>query len=117
MHSMHLPGPRPSAPPWAAAAAAAGPGGGGGSAPTDYTKPRQITQSPDRLYKARTDYIEPRQTIQNPNVLHKAPTDYTKTQNDYKKKKYLTTHKILYICLRILNKDLTYLTRVTTNID
>ena len=69
------------APPWATAAGAAvGPGGGreggGGDrlgwghirrlykAPTDYTKPRNIIQSPDRLYKD----IE---------RLCKAPEDYT----------------------------------------
>ena len=40
-------------------------------APTDFTKPRQTIQSPDRLYKA-------------PKKLYKAPTDYTKPPKDYR---------------------------------
>ena len=49
---------------WANAAAAVGPGGGW-EVTTDYTKPQQIVQNPDRLYNI--------------------PTDKTKTHNDYTK--------------------------------
>ena len=70
-----------SALPWATAAAV-GPGGGDRlgwghirilyKTPTDYTKPQQTIQSPDKLYKA-------------PERLYKAPTDYTKPQANYTK--------------------------------
>ena len=41
-------------------------------APTDYTKPRNIRQTP-------------RNTIQSPDRLYKAPIDYTKPPKDYTK--------------------------------
>ena len=87
------------APPWAAAAAIVGPGGAEGGIdwggdtsedytkpPTDYTKPRQTVQSPDRLYEAPAKYTKPQQTIcKDPNRLYKSPTDYAKPLKDYTK--------------------------------
>ena len=43
-------------------------------APTDYTKPRQIVQSLEELYKAPTDYTKPRQTVQSPKNIIQSPT-------------------------------------------
>ena len=43
----------------------------GALAPKHYTKPRQIIQSPDRLYKAPTDYTEPQNSIQRHEILDK----------------------------------------------
>ena len=54
--------------------------GPGGEAPKDYTKPRQIIQSPYRLYKPpkkytkpQKDYTKPRQTIQRPTNIKQKP--------------------------------------------
>jgi len=81
-------------------------------APTDYTKPQQTIQIPDRLYKAPkrlykapkrlhkapTDYTKPQQTIQIPDRLYKAqkrlykaPTDFTKPQKTLQRHEILVT--------------------------
>ena len=60
-------------------------------------KLQKTLQSPDRLYKA-------------PKRLYKAPTDYTKPRKDTKPRNIRQNPKVL-------DKDLTYLTRVATNIN
>ena len=50
----------------------------GGDTLKDYTKPRQTTKSPERVFKARTNLRKPRKTMQSPDRLYKAPKDYTK---------------------------------------
>ena len=52
-----------------------GEGRGGVEAPKDFTKVRQISQSPKRLYKAPTDYTKPRK-------LYKTLEYLTKPQNN-----------------------------------
>jgi len=47
-------------------------------APTDYTKPQQTIQIPDRLYKAQKR-------------LYKAPTDFTKPQKTLQRHEILVT--------------------------
>ena len=39
------------------------------AAPKDYTKPRQIIQSPDRLSKAPEDVTKPQKSTQRPNHI------------------------------------------------
>ena len=64
--------------------AAVGPGGGkgGGSrkrvykAPTDYPKPQQTIQSPDRLYKAPNFRQRPKQINTNRKISNKSSNTY-----------------------------------------
>ena len=62
----------------ATAAAAVGPGGEEGGAPAEGPGGDRLGWGHfKRLYKAPTDYTKPQKIIQSP--LYKAPKDYTKT--------------------------------------
>ena len=71
----------------AAATAAVGPGGeggkGGGESPTDYTKPQQTIQSPNRLYKAPKHYTKPAKKHAKPNNIKQEPKIFNKSSNKY----------------------------------
>ena len=50
-------------------------------APTDYTKPQQTIQSPNRQYKNPTDNTKTRHIRQNPDILDNPPKDNTKPRS------------------------------------
>ena len=60
-----------------------GGGGEGREAPKDYTKPRQLIQSPDRQYKAPKHYTKPQKDSTKPEK------DYAKTYNITQRPKVL----------------------------
>ena len=73
--------------------------------PRYYTKPQKTIQSPDRLHKAPTNYTKPRQTSQSPKKTTQSHQKYTKPI------------KQLYKDPNILDKSLTYSTRLANNIN
>ena len=58
------------------------PRGPGGEAPKDFTKPRQMLQNSNRLYKAPTDYRKLQNIRRNLKRLDKHPKYLTRVANN-----------------------------------